>query len=281
MQSLPSLSSLLANPGLLSNLALPPLKLLDWIINSERDGFSLHSIPLTRYLELTAGRTSARRQQAHTLPDYVFEVRYVPGNERSERFDSYKNEFGVIMGHHGSALENFHSIARFGLDESFGRSSSIYGDGIYLSADREVAHSFLKPSAHGLAEMTIGDRIGVLTASEVALSPAEVRHSGSASKPRQSLLDEPQTPLPPGYIISTSSHFVLTRFLLLTSERISVPPVSSTSGLRRYLPPKSALPWIIIAIYIAILLIVWYSKGKNHRISDMKRLWTRYSPLAR
>lgn len=278
---MPPLSALKDQPGLLLNLALPTLKLLDWIINCERDGFSLNSIPLARYLELTAPRTSARRQQAHTLPDYVFEVQYVPGNERSERFEALKAQFGAIMGHHGSALENFHSIARFGLDESFGRSSSIYGDGIYLSSDREVAHSFLQPAAHGLPKMTIGDRIGVLTASEVALSPAEVRHAGSVLKARQSLLDEAQTPLPPGYIISTSSHAVITRYLLVTAERISAPTTSRPSGFRRLLPPKSALPWLLVLFYVLLLVVVWCYKSKSHRVLDLKRWWAQYAPIGR
>lgn len=197
------------------------------------------------------------------------------------RFESFKEEFGSIMGHHGSALENFHSITRFGLDESFGRSSSIYGDGIYLSSDREVAHSFLKPAMHGIAEMSIGDCIGLLTASEVALAPEEVRHAGSLIKPRQSLLDEQQQALPPGYIVSTSSHYVLTRFLLVTSERISTSPTSSAFNFRRLLPSKKLLPWLIIMFYILILVAIWYFKGRSHRISEFKRFLARYGFLAR
>lgn len=250
-------------------LPLVVLKLLDWIINTERDGFVLVSIPVDAYLRRTAEKTSKRYQQAHTLPDQVFELVYLNDNDRYCQFESEKATLGCLMGHHGSALENFHSILRFGLCESFGRSSSLFGDGIYLSQDREVAHSFLKPSNHGLPGLKhIGDRIGLLTSSEVLLHPREVRHAGSAVSAPSSLLEEPQKQLPTGYIVANSAHCVLNRFLLVSTE-VQVSPSGPTQ--RGCLPSKLVVQWLLIVFYVLILVAVWYFKGKTSNLKWLRK----------
>lgn len=263
----------MAEPELVQKLSLPTLKLLDWIINTEYDGFTLRSLPVDTFTRRTASKTSKRRQQAHALPDYAFEFVYTPESYRLKRFEALESQYGTIMGCHGSLLENFHSIVRFGLDESFGRSSSIYGDGIYLSSDIEVAHSFLRPAAHGIEGMSIGDRIGVVIACDVILHPDDVRHEGTAPSARKSLLDESKEQLPPGYIISTSSHLVLNRYLLVTSERNTPEPAARP---RRYLPPKAAVQWLLVLFYVLLLVAIWYAKSKTHRIADIKRLANQY-----
>jgi hypothetical protein len=235
-------------------LPLINLKLLDWIINAERDGFTLRSLPVIDYMSQMSGRTSSRRQQAHTTPTYVFELVYQNERESIRQFEEAKSIHGSLMGHHGSSLENFHSIVRFGLDESFGRSSSIFGEGIYFSQDREVAHSFLKQGAHQVSGTQLGSQFGMMTATEVINHPTDVRHASSPPHPSGISLDDSSKPLPPGYLISTSSKLTLTRFLLVFPDS----PTPSTSRL----VSKEALSWGMIIVYIIVVLIIWWSKSK-------------------
>ena len=46
-------------------------------------------------------------------PDYIFELEYQSANSR--KFDEYAKNYGVRLGYHGSALDNFHSILHNGL----------------------------------------------------------------------------------------------------------------------------------------------------------------------
>lgn len=206
------------------------------------------------------------------------------------RFQEQKERYGALMGHHGSPLENFHSITRFGLDESYGRASSIYGEGIYLSADREVAFSFLQWSKHGLDENMklshLGEKLGLMTCTEVIKEPNQVRHDASSpsTQPRNALLDPTEEELPPGYIISKSSQLVLTKYLLVFSESTGKQGTSSESQDSSAVEQGSQAPnsgfdkifcgrasgcrrsvivqCLLALVYVFILLSIWYSKGK-------------------
>ena len=98
------------------------------------------------------------------------------------------HRFSSHSGFHGSPFENFHSIVRNGLDASFGKETSLFGDGIYLSEDqyeilayfsvyvcedfslpyREVAFSFLRPGRNMAPRSSTGQLVGCLVCGEVA-----------------------------------------------------------------------------------------------------------------
>jgi hypothetical protein len=265
------------DPESLRRLPLPSLKLLDWIINTQGDGFTMVSVPVTEYMSRTADKTSRRFQQSHTRPDYVFELQYENESERSRTFEASKQAHGWIVAHHGSALENFHSIARFGLCESFGRSSSLFGEGIYLSQDREVAYSFLKASQHGVRGLSVmGERIGILTASEVILDPAIVRTAASPAAASPSLLDAESKPLPSGYVVANAAHAVRTRYLLISTE---TPCLSADPRTRAFRPSKEVVVTVLVVLYVLGLLLAWYWKkrlgSKAARRSNGWSFWSR------
>ena len=266
LKRLPSLASLLAKPDLVREMALNHLELLDWIISTERDGFTLRSVAVDEYMARMSGRASKRRQQVHALPTHVFELLYREDIDAIRDFESEKQQFGCIIGYHGSGLENFHSILRLGFDESFARSSSIYGEGIYLSQDLEVARSFLSITEHRATGFTcLGDKLGVMASCEVITHPQDVRHFGSPVPASASPLDDSSAPLPKGYIVSRTSKRVLTRYLLVTSEHthIAAPRYSA-----RCWPTKTVTQWSLVLFYLALLLAIWYYKGKPSRAAD-------------
>ncbi len=88
-------------------------------------------------------------------------------NNRGSLFSTMKEKVGSSIGYHGSGMENWHNIIRCGLDVRFQKDTyiflkiisfffislnyalilllTIFGIGIYLSADPNVAFSFKKP----------------------------------------------------------------------------------------------------------------------------------------
>lgn len=86
-------------------------------------------------------------------PQLVFKVNYTDDHHSYERFADLVTQHGSILGvyieyelhfylfilnlgFHGSPLENMHSIIRNGLDATFGKEGSLFGEGIYLSEDQ-------------------------------------------------------------------------------------------------------------------------------------------------
>lgn len=264
LREIPPLAKLVSETNLLRQLPLSQLRLLDWILCTEREGFTLRTLSVEEYLTRMSGQAPRRRQQTHALPTHVFELVYEDDFAAIREFESEKRQFGCLVGYHGSGLENFHSILRFGFDESFARSSSIYGEGIYLSEDLEVARSFLTLSQHETAGLKcLGDKLGVMASCEVIRHPQDVRHFGSPPPASATILDDSSTPLPKGYIVASSSKHVITRYLLVTSE--STP---RTSHAFRFWPSKSITQWLLVMFYLSLILAIWYYKGKSSRTAD-------------
>lgn len=113
-------------------------------------------------VKTSLGRAPSRSPSSK--PNLVFKVEYDETSAWYKEFTRMRDTHGYVIAYHGSPLENFHSIIRNGLDDMFSKSSSIYGEGIYLSEDRDVSAQFVKPSTlEGVKSVTFVDQIGVFT----------------------------------------------------------------------------------------------------------------------
>jgi poly[ADP-ribose] polymerase 16 len=85
-------------------------------------------------------------------------------------------------GFHGTAFDNLHSILHKGLLNFSGmkmqRNGALYGQGVYLSEDFNVAFSFCN-GAKGLENSVIGTRLRVVLVCQV---PEEVHHHISSER---------------------------------------------------------------------------------------------------
>lgn len=170
------------------------------------------------------------------------------------------------MGYHGSAIENFHSILHNGLDDTFGRSTSIYGDGVYLSEDRDVGYSFVKAGKVALGGRTsplFGEQFGLLACASVSKHP-QVRHShtasgaGAAQRYRDAaILVDGQRQLPPGYIVVTSPQHILIRYVLVYTNNASSAAIAA-GGQRRV-----NICQYMFVFYILLLVLLAYYKYRN------------------
>eukprot|EP01127_Copromyxa_protea_P018779 TRINITY_DN5980_c0_g1_i2.p1 TRINITY_DN5980_c0_g1~~TRINITY_DN5980_c0_g1_i2.p1 ORF type:complete len:357 (-),score=55.16 TRINITY_DN5980_c0_g1_i2:57-1127(-) len=212
-QALPSIEHFQKHQGAITNLPASALKLLSWIIDLPYyEELDLEQISLDQYREETMNIDS--KQSKYSDPAYVFKVTYTEQHPTFPIFEKAKAEFGSTMGFHGSPFENFHSILRNGLDATFGKETSLFGDGIYLSSDRDVAFSFLKNAKNFAKNSALGDRLGCLVCAEVACKPQVVRLSPQEANIRN-LSDNADPELPRGYIVVGENEYVCIKYILL------------------------------------------------------------------
>jgi hypothetical protein len=237
--------SLSAHPQEISKLSMKSLMLLDWIINPEFDGLSLKCISLSEFKQKFEDNKPI---PPYLEPNYVFEITYKDFHDSYERFCCFKQQYRISYGYHGSPLENIHSILRNGLDVTYAKESSLYGAGIYLSTDRDVAFNFLKYGQNFVPNSRLGDQLGCLVCCEILHHP-DVKFSETTMKQTQSIRSLSRPENPRGYVVVPCSDYVLIKYVLVYCNK--------TSRAKK----KRNFFQIVIFFYLFILLFIWYWKS--------------------
>jgi len=252
-QALPSVEHFQKHEEAITNLPLSALKLLSWIVDPPfYEEFDLVQISLDQYREETMNIDS--KQSQYSDPAYVFKAVYTHEHHSSPAFEKAKEEFGSTIGFHGSPFENFHSILRNGLDSTFGKETSLYGEGIYLSSDRDVAFSFLKNAKNFAKNSILGDRLGCLVCAEVACNPKAVRISPEEAKLRN-LPENTDPQLPKGYIVVGENDYVCIKYILLYKNFGVFTEQGKKVNICKYLA----------VFYVAVLLALWMMRSPGVR----------------
>jgi len=245
--ALPSLANL-KKQNSLANLPIKALRLLSFIIDTEYyEEIILTQISLEQYAKETSGIDS--KQSNSSNPNYIIKIEYGDQHHTNKTFHKLKNQYGSIMGFHGSPLENFHSILRNGLDHTYGKETSLFGDGIYLSQDRDVAFSFLKPGPNCYSHSLYGARIGCIVCAEVACKPKAVRKSKESSSLNGITILESDDSLPKGYIFSEENECVQAKYILIYNNFLA--PTKS----------KNKICILIALLYVFFLIALWLMKS--------------------
>jgi hypothetical protein len=229
----------------ISKLSMKSLMLLDWIINPEFDGLSLKCISLSEFKQKFEDNKPI---PPYLEPNYVFEITYKDFHDSYERFCCFKQQYRISYGYHGSPLENIHSILRNGLDVTYAKESSLYGAGIYLSTDRDVAFNFLKYGQNFVPNSRLGDQLGCLVCCEILHHP-DVKFSETTMKQTQSIRSLSRPENPRGYVVVPCSDYVLIKYVLVYCNK--------TSRAKK----KRNFFQIVIFFYLFILLFIWYWKS--------------------
>eukprot|EP00026_Physarum_polycephalum_P009614 Phypoly_transcript_09742.p1 GENE.Phypoly_transcript_09742~~Phypoly_transcript_09742.p1 ORF type:complete len:386 (+),score=46.75 Phypoly_transcript_09742:114-1271(+) len=165
-------------------------------------------------------------------------------------FSTLHKQMGSTIGYHGSGLENWHNILHGGLDVKYQKETSIFGMGIYLAEDPNVAHSF-KKSGQAWSKSMIGSRMSCVAACEVLNHPEVLR-----GKEQSSILVDGESHLPKHYIIVKKNQHVRVKYLLIYNDEVK----------------QSSRYWITILVYVAILLFVVLYKSPTFKRSVVDKL---------
>ncbi|KAL7810971.1 hypothetical protein V8C44DRAFT_107921 [Trichoderma aethiopicum] len=158
-------SFLLKNPGQRlsswSRLDKPALTLLQWIISSNRS-LILQNDAVPRLEKVGCAlldRPDANPNRVEGLPPLWMQFRFLQGTPERERIFTgeiatlAKSEgdaamFPTLFAWHGSALHNWHSIIRTGLDFNKVANGRSFGNGVYMSNNFQVSLAYSRMGAH-------------------------------------------------------------------------------------------------------------------------------------
>eukprot|EP01134_Creolimax_fragrantissima_P000222 CFRG0222T1 len=156
----------------------------------------------------------------------------------NDGFESMKERYGYSTAYHGSAVENFFSILNSGFLGHM-NTTSLYGEGTYLSSDLAVASSFA-PSTGVWNQSMLASRMTCVCACEVINHPDVKRgfqkQSGISLKSTETIPDK--------YFVVPSNEHVRVRYLFVWT----VPKVDASQNfLRRH------KVWVALVLYAVLL----------------------------
>jgi hypothetical protein len=236
----------------ISNLPLSALKLLDWTINTgPYQEFNVEQVDLDQYKRETMGIDS--KQSKSSDPNFIFKVNYTNNHPNYSAFMKSKEKYGSKMGYHGSEFSNFYSILHNGLDATFGKETSLYGEGIYLSEDRDVAYSFLKCGKNSYANSCLGSQVGCIVCCEVVKHPKYSRFSSEQTNNSPITVSDDESKLPKGYIVVEDNSYVLVKYILVYKD------------FHGDVKTKTNFCQVIAFCYIAFLLILYIMRSSTFK----------------
>lgn len=216
-------------------------------------------------------------------PDYVFEVEY-PEKVRSA-WARRKAQKETFLAYHGSRIENFYSILKFGLQQHFSTKKVInlsgtlsfllvvflqvvlFGDGIYLTSEITVSANYA-PFGQTWKNSMFGSKHSVIAVCEVINDLDKVKCKGillsmkmlfkcvtiylivDVKNKQRAVVQGAFGKIPEKYYVVTDSEMVQVKYLLVYKENVD--PV-----IKSYLFNHMSL--VLIVLYVLMLLMVGFS----------------------
>lgn len=243
---IPSLRDFLSLPA--KNVSKDVEKLLTWLFIDS--GFPILKLCSVENLPLSVIN---KKTSINTLPQYVYEVKY---NRKSE--EMWKKRIGsrdIFYAFHGSSIDNFYSILKFGLQQNFTRGKEVlFGSGIYLSNEISICTNFA-PFGETWKKSVLGNKLSIIALCEVINDEEEVKCKDEKNKKRAINQNSYDT-IPEKYFVVTNSDLVKVKYLLVYTYKA---PSVVKSFLRKH------FLWIGIGLYFLMLLFIGFFNGPYWR----------------
>jgi len=213
-------------PCTVGNLDISPFALVPWVLDQVR----IYSEIMVEDLEKELTGCHAQ-----------FEVIHKNTNPSQDaEFERACEKYGKIRAFHGSAVQNWFSILKNGLQNLSGtklqKNGALFGDGIYLSSELRVCQNFAKWES--VPRKTFGVRLKIIGVAEIALHPKHVA------------LNKTDSEVPETYYIVNDPRYVRIKGLLLWRQ---------TEKAERH---WNSVSGYLILLYVVILLgMIYVSTG--------------------
>ncbi|XP_018325982.1 mono [ADP-ribose] polymerase PARP16 [Agrilus planipennis] len=242
--SLPGLRSLMLDP---SHLSAEALAILNYLLFCKNQ-------PLLRRIDLDNFQFPDETDIT-LLPNHVFEVIYP--QHMTDSWNRRKKNHNVIMAFHGSQLENFYSIIRFGLQHHFGNGKiQLFGQGTYLSTELSVSMIFA-PFSRNWPKSVLGAKLSIIAVCEVLDIKHKVKKKASSNY--RGIGGE----IPDKYVVVTDNEVMKIKYLLVYSKR--------EANFRSW--SYRNVFAVLLLLYFVFLCII----GSQNSLSiTFTRLWNKY-----
>ncbi|KAF4526789.1 hypothetical protein B566_EDAN015585 [Ephemera danica] len=114
-------------------LNIEVIDLLYWILEEQEP-----KLMVTNKTEFEAALNLAPSNMKVKNPSFIFQVANKWSDVSESRWQQMVSQYGTLHAYHGSKLENFHSILRYGLQQHLNKNG-LFGSGIYLSSELGVS----------------------------------------------------------------------------------------------------------------------------------------------
>lgn len=149
-------------------------------------------------------------------PDYVFKIHHCMKNDLS--FKKRAGKKGIISAFHGSHVDNFFSILKFGLQQHFStEKETIFGKGIYLSSELSISAHF-SPYGQTWKKCSIGSSHSIIAICDIINDVDKVKCKDSKHKGR-SINENSTGEIPEKYFIVTDNEMVQLRYLMVYKKK--------------------------------------------------------------
>jgi poly[ADP-ribose] polymerase 16 len=149
-------------------------------------------------------------------PHFIFEVCY------HDKFESmwHKRQDGrdIIFAYHGSAVDNFYSILKVGLQQHFSIEKEVlFGNGIYLSNELSLSAHYA-PFGQTWANSALGSTHSVIAVCEIINDVQKVKCKDAKNK-RRSINEDSFGEIPEKYFVVTDSDMVRVKYLMIYKQK--------------------------------------------------------------
>ncbi|KFB51656.1 AGAP007419-PA-like protein [Anopheles sinensis] len=301
IETIPPVAELTAG---LEGLDESTVGLLYWVLCQQAHPL-LRTVPKGKHDEVLA---KCACHAKYLQPSHIFEVIHRADQGSERKFRENAVDFRTRYAYHGSRLFNFHSIMHYGLQQHLNKVS-LFGEGIYLSAELSVSQMF-SPNGAGWNRSILGTHLACMALCEYVENPSYVKCQEETPPPAADTLptttessttsDGPSimtasltgnNNIPERYILIKNNDLVQVRYLLLygTTKDANTAlnvlqsgapdpvyiPQQPSYHLHR--PPSRFVKWVaenkafvLIGGYVGLLLIVGFVNSRNaHYVKEM------------
>ncbi|KAJ3639501.1 hypothetical protein Zmor_002859 [Zophobas morio] len=197
-------------------------------------------------------------------PQFIFEVFY------NDKFESLwqKRQAGrkTILAYHGSAVDNFYSILKVGLQQHFSLEKEVlFGNGIYLSNELSVSAHYA-PFGQTWTNSSLGSQHSVIAICELINDIEKVKCRDSQNKKR-SLNKDSLHEIPEKYFVVTDSDMVRVKYLMVYRQK-------RVFSVKSYLTEHLFLSLMFIYL-VSIIAIGIFSNSSYTR--SLKKIFRMFS----
>jgi poly[ADP-ribose] polymerase 16 len=124
----------------------------------------------------------------------------------------------IIFAYHGSAVDNFYSILKVGLQQHFSIEKEVlFGNGIYLSNELSLSAHYA-PFGQTWANSALGSKHSVIAVCEIINDVQKVKCKDAKNK-RRSINEDSFGEIPEKYFVVTDSDMVRVKYLMIYKQK--------------------------------------------------------------
>ncbi|EFA11311.2 protein mono-ADP-ribosyltransferase PARP16 [Tribolium castaneum] len=184
-------------------------------------------------------------------PQFVFEVCY------HDKYESVwlKRQDGreTMFAYHGSAVDNFYSILKVGLQQHFSIEKEVlFGNGIYLSNELSVSAHYA-PFGQTWTNSCLGSKHSVIAICEVINDVDKVRCRDTKNK-RRSLNEDSLGEIPEKYFVVTDSDMVRVKYLMIYRKK-------RVFSVKSYIAQHLFLCLLLLYFFLIVAIRVFSNSG--------------------